>query len=153
VIKKQKVAAPLFTRKYSIVNPLARTTTALESRSNPALRRSTVSQRTTPVLATVPAPVTGKEARPPDLALRGTVQTSYSAVRTSTYAIPNPLGAGYARFTTQDYPRATDTDPAEADELGILNDTASARTAHAPAGPIKHAPRAMTQKEPGKYNF
>jgi hypothetical protein len=42
-------------------------------------------------------------------------------VRTSTYVLPNPLGAGYARITIQNYPRATDTD-----ELEIFNDAASA---------------------------
>jgi hypothetical protein len=74
-------------------------------------------------------------------------------VRTSTYALPNPLGAGYARFATQNYPRASDTDPTEADELGILYDTASVRTAHAPAGPVQHAPRAMTRKRFRKIHF
>jgi hypothetical protein len=153
VISKQKLEAPLLT-KYSIVNPMAPTTTALESRSYPALRRSTISQRNAPVLAMVPAPVTGQEARPPDLALiRGAVQTSHSAVRTPTYVLPNPLGTGYARITIQNYPRATDTDPTETDESAICNNAASARTAQAQAAQRPHAPRAMTQKETRKIQF
>ena len=128
---------------------MAPTMTALESSSCPA-PRSTVSQRNVPVLATVPATVTCQEARPPDLALRGTVQASYSAVRTSTYALQNPLGAGYARITTQNYPRTTDTDHMQADEMEILNDAASARMAHAPAAPL---PRAITRKRTRKVQF
>ena len=152
MINRQKLAASLLT-KYSIVNPMAPTTTALESRSYPALRRSTVSQRKVPGLAIVPAPVTGHEARPPDLAQRGPVQTPHSAVCTATYVLPNPLGTGYARITTQNYPRATDTDPTETDECEVRHDAASARTANAQVAQIPHAPRAITGKKPGKYNF
>ena len=113
MINKQKIAAPLFT-KYSTVNPMAPTITALESRQNPALRRSTVSQRTRSILAKIPAPVACQaEARSPDLALRGTVQTPYSAVHAPTCALLNPLGAQYTRITTQNYPREMDTDPTE----------------------------------------
>ena len=84
MIIKQKLAAPLLTT-YSIVNPMAPTTTALESRSYPALRRGTVSQRHVPVLAMVLAPVTGQEARPPDQALVGAAarMASVSGVRES----------------------------------------------------------------------
>jgi hypothetical protein len=114
VINKQKIAAPLLT-KYFIVNPMAPSATALESRSNPTLRRSTVSQRIVPALTAVPGSVKGQKARPLDLALRGTVQISYSAVRTSAYALPNPLGAGYTRSTTQNSPNVTDTDRTDAD--------------------------------------
>jgi hypothetical protein len=89
-MNKQKIAATFLFTKYSIVNPMAPFTTALESCSNPVLRRSTFSQRPVPVLAAVPVPVKGQEARSSDLALQGTVQTSYSAVRTE-YASPNPL--------------------------------------------------------------
>jgi hypothetical protein len=145
VINRQKLAAPLLT-KYSVVNPMAPTTTAFESRSYPAQRRSTVSQRKVPGLAIIPAPVTGREARTPDLALRGTVQTSHSAVRAPTYILPNPLGADYARITTQNYPRAIYTDPTERDKCEVRHDVASARTACAPGAQLPHAPRVITRK-------
>ena len=131
MINRQKLAAPLFT-KFSVVNPMAPTTTALESRSYPALR-STVSQRKVPGLAIVPAPVTGREARTPELALLGTVQTSHSAVCAPTYVLgvlPNPLGADDARITTQNYPRAIYNDPTETDKCDVPHD---ARPVCAPA--------------------
>jgi hypothetical protein len=138
VINRQKLAAPLL-MKYSIVNPMAPPTTALESRSYPTLRQTTVSQ---PVLAMVPAPVTCQGARPPHLALLGTVQTSHSAVCASTYVLPNPLGAGYARITTQ---TATDADPTAADKLGTSKNAANARTVSAHTALQPHAPRARAQ--------
>jgi hypothetical protein len=138
VINRQKLAAPSLT-KYSIVNPMAPTTTALESRSYPALKKIATSKS---VLTMVLAPVTGREARPPDLAPQGTVQTSQSAVRTSAYVLPNPLAAGYARITTQ---HATDADPAETDNLGTSNNAANARTVSAHTALQPHALRARAQ--------
>jgi hypothetical protein len=58
---------------------MAPTSTASESRLYPALRQSTVSQRKVPGLAIGSDPEAGREARTPDLALLGTVQTSHSA--------------------------------------------------------------------------
>ena len=98
MINKQKLAAPLLT-KYSIVNTMVPTTIALESRSYPALRQSTVNHHNVPVLAMVPAPVTDQEAQPPDLALRGTVQTPHSAVRLACFTSKNP-GAGRGIYCT-----------------------------------------------------
>ena len=129
---------------------MAPSTTALESRSKPVLRRSTVSQRAVPALADVPASVKGQEARSLDLALRGTVQASYSAMRTEYALVPNPLGAGYARITTQNSPSAIDNDLKDADGLEICNNLTSVRTAHTQAGLIKHAPRDMTRKRTRK---
>ncbi len=146
MIKRQKVAAPLFT-KYSVVNPMAPTSTASESRSYPALRRSTVSQRKVPGLAIVSDPETGRKAQTPDLALLGTVRTSHSAVCAPTYVLPNPLGADYARITTQNYPRAIHTDPTETDECVVRHDVASARTVCAHVAQLPHGPRIITRKE------
>ncbi len=147
--RRQRLAAPLLT-KNSLVNP---TTTASESRSYPALRRSTVSQSNVPGLAIVPAPVTDREARTPDLALRGTVQTSNSAVCAPTYVLPNPLGADYARITTQNYPRAIHTDPTETYAGVVRHDVASARTVCAPPAQLPHAPRVITRIKPRKVQF
>ena len=135
MINRQKLAAPLLT-KYSIVNPMAPPTTALESRSYPTLRQSTVSQA---VPTVVPAPVTCQGARPPDLAPLGTVQTSQSAVCAPTHILHNPLGAGYARITTQ---TATKADPTEADKLGTSDNAANARTVSAQTALQPRAPRA-----------
>ena len=151
MINRQKLAAPLLT-KYSVVNPMAPSSTASESRSYPALR-STVSQRKAPGLAIVPAPVTGREARTPELALLGTVQTSHSAVCAPTYVLPNPLGADDARITTQNYPRAIHTAPTETHEYVVRHDVASARTVCAPAARLPHAPRVITRKETRKVQF
>ncbi len=151
MINRQKLAAPLFT-KFSVVNPMAPTTTALESRSYPALR-SIISQRKVPGLAIVPAPVTGREARTPELALLGTVQTSHSAVRAPTYVLPNPLGADYARITTQNYPRARHTATTETHEYVVRHDVARARTVCAHAARLPHAPRVITRKETRKVQF
>jgi hypothetical protein len=132
---------------------MAPSTTALESRSNPTLRQSTGSQRIVPALTAAPVPVKDQEARPPDVALRCTVQTSYSSVRTSAYALPNPLGAGYARSTTQNSPSVTDTDRTDADGSEVVNNVASARTTHAPAGPIPHVLRERSRNRTRNLQF
>jgi hypothetical protein len=62
--------------------------------------------------------------------------------------LPNPLGADYARITTQNYPRAIymNTDPTETDECEVRHDVASARTVCALAAQLPHAPRVITRK-------
>jgi hypothetical protein len=153
VINRQKLAARLLT-KYSFVNPMAPTSTASESRSYPALRRSTVGQRKVPGLAIRSDPETGREAQTPDLvALLGTVQTSHAAVCAPTYVLPNPLGADYARITTQNYPRAIHTAPTETHEYVGRHDVPSARTVCAPAARLPHAPRLIARKETRKVQF
>jgi hypothetical protein len=74
--------------------------------------------------------------------------------RTFQYVHPrNPLGTDYARITTQNFPRATDTHPTETDGCEVRHDAASARTAYAPAAQLPHAPRAITRKETQKVQF
>ncbi len=130
---------------------MAPTSTASESRSYPALRRSTVSQRKVPGLAIGSDQETGREGQTPaDLALLGTVRTSHSAVCAPTYVLINPLGADYARITTQNYPRAIHTDPTETDECVVRHDVARARTVCAPVAQLPHVPRVITRKETRK---
>jgi hypothetical protein len=78
---------------------------------------------------------------------------TFPAVCAPTYVLPNPLGADYARITTQNYPRAIHTDPTETDECVVRHDVASARTVCAHVAQLQHVPHVITRKEARKVQF